>query len=341
MRTERTDSNGKSTDERPEERAGANPVEVDPPDVDPAETGASVDGAAGDRSSRVGRRRMLQAMGAVGVAGVAGCLGGSDTEVETEESDHESSDLDEGDEAEESDDELGDHDEGDETTEEEPGDSGGSDEDSEDTRDVLPSELDLEPDDAWNDDHPDVEIPDEPGRAVLLLGDNRFELEGDFSGGPMDSIYDTITEADEFEGSGSYFFTDGLFQVTDETWTDHGLDEEGAYNVRFFRQMVHWFGHELTYMNTDRLELHWPGLMTKATHAYHELADGSTEDRDAAGTTNSEEPFLRIDSTGIVTATGTITDPGQSEIPENTAFEFGARADEQWVERWGEGGTMR
>jgi hypothetical protein len=287
------------------------------------------DPAAGSRG--VNRRTVLSSVGGLGVVGLAGCMGGEDAEAEAQES----TDADDAEETADDTEDTGD-DSGD-TPEEEVEDDGTED-DTEDTEgdapDLRPSELDLEPDDAWDDDHPDVEVPDEPGRAVLVLGDDRYEMDGDFSGGPREEIYDIVREADEFEGDGVYFLMDGIFQVTDESKEEHGLEEDG-YNVRFFRRMVGWSGNQFSYVNSDEIEIWWPGLTEMMKYVYREAADGSAEERDSPITTYGEEPFLRIDRSGVLTATGTIEDPGESEIPAGTAFEFGARADEGWMDRWG------
>lgn len=265
---------------------------------------------------RIGRRPVLRGLGAIGAASIAGCLGdegtenGIDAEVDDTEGTEASGEVDMAET---------------EGTEEAP--------------EIRPSDLDLVPEDAWAHDHLDIEIPDEPGRAVLVLGEERFEMDGDFSGGPREELSDLVREADEFDGDGVYFLMDGIFQVTDGSKVDHGLEEDG-YNVRFFRRMVGWSGNELRYVDSDEIEIWWPGITELTKYVYREAADGSVEGGDAIAATHSEEPFLRVDPSGVLTATGTIDDPGQSEIPAGTTFEFGARADERWTDRWGSEETM-
>ncbi|MDG5759047.1 hypothetical protein QA600_06805 [Natronococcus sp. A-GB1] len=256
------------------------------------------------RTVGAGRRAVIRAIGVASLPLLAGCVGGEDDDA---------ADADDADDVADADDDAGE-------------------DASDDAPDVRPSEIDLEPDDAWDDDHPDIEIPDEPGRAVLVLGDDRYEMEGDFSGGPREEMYNIVQEGDEFEGDGVYFLMDGIFQVTDESKAEYGLEEDG-YNVRFFRRMVGWSGNEFSYLNSDEIEIWWPGLMEMMKYVYREAADGSAEVRDSPITTYGEEPFLRIDRSGVLTATGTIEDPGESELPAGTAFEFGARADEGWMDR--------
>lgn len=272
---------------------------------------------------RVGRRPVLRGLGAVGAVSIAGCLGdeSEDDESTENEIDAEVDDT-EGTEA---------------SGEVDAAETEGA---AEEATEIRPSDLDLVPDDAWAHDHPDVEIPDEPGRAVLVLGEERFEMDGDFSGGPREELSDIVREADEFEGDGVYFLMDGIFQVTDESKADHGLEEAG-YNVRFFRRMVGWSGNELRYINSDEVEIWWPGITELTKYVYREAADGSVEGGDAAAATYNEEPFLRVDPSGVLTAIGTIDDPGQAEIPAGTTFEFGARADERWTDRWGSEEPMR
>lgn len=292
-------------------------------------------GSSDEHAVAIGRRRLLSTAGVAGVAGIAGCLGGA----EADESD---ADDENGEDATKSDDEGGSDDAGEEPGDEEDEDEGengneadGEDGDGGDGDDagggnIRPSELGLEPDDAWDDDHPDVEIPDEPGWAVLVVGDTHVEMEGDVSGGPKHALYETVMEDDEFAGDGAYFLADGWFEPTEEALAD--LDFEQGREVRFFRRMVGWSGNQFGYVNSDTIDIHWPVMTQRATYYYRENPDGSVEDGDRAGTTDAEEPFLQIDASGVITAVGTITDPGNSEIEEGTSFEFGARAQEGWGE---------
>lgn len=72
MRTEDTDIDG----ELVEERTSADPTDVEALDVEI--NPSNLVGVASDRTSRIGRRGVLQVMGGAGVVGVAGCLGSSD-----------------------------------------------------------------------------------------------------------------------------------------------------------------------------------------------------------------------------------------------------------------------
>lgn len=267
------------------------------------------------------RRTLLRTLSVTAFAGLAGCLGdeGGDTESSDDVADGTEETTDDSRETVD-----------DRTEDEEPVD----DDTTDAVSDIRPSEIALEPSDAWDDDHPDVEIPDEPGRAVLTVDGRRVEMVGDLSGGPIYSLYEAVAEDDDFAGDGTYFLADGLFEPTDEALAEQGW--ESGHQLRFLRRMVGWSGNSLSYRNSDSISLGWPNLLMAATYSYREEVDGSTGDGSLVGTTYAEEPFLRVDRTGVVTATGTVEDPGNSDIPEGATFEFGARAQEGWAEQWEE-----
>jgi hypothetical protein len=261
----------------------------------------------------------MQAVGIASLPLLAGCLGDEPVDDDTTDDTEDAAD-DSGETA----DDVGDDEVGDDTGD-------GTAESEDDTPDIRPSEIDLEPSDAWNDDHHDVEIPDEPGRAVLVVDDMRVEMVGDLTGGPRWPLYEAIIEDDEFAGDGSYFFADGLFEPTDEALEEHGW--ETGHQVQFRRRMVGWSGNSLSHRNSDDFVIGWPNLLEAAWYNYLEEVDGSVDARDLDGVVYVEEQFLRIDPTGVVTATGTIDSPGVSDVPEGATFEFGARAQEGWAEQ--------
>ena len=278
------------------------------------------------QGGRTRRRAVIRAVGVAGLPLLAGCLGddesGDDAADDTEETADDSRET---------------ADDG--TGEDEPADDAGDDtEDTEDTEvdvpDVRPSEIDLEPSDAWADDHPDVEIPDEPERAVLVVDDVRIEMTGDLAGGPNESMYEAVTGDDEFSGDGAYFIADGQFSPTDEALSEHGW--EGGHQLRFVRRMVGWTGNSFAYVHADEFQLFWPDITAAAQFRYREEMDGPTQDQEAPGMNYGDEPFLRIDRSGVVTAVGTIGDAGDSDVPEGATFEFGARVQDEWAERWEE-----
>jgi hypothetical protein len=270
---------------------------------------------------RIGRRHVLGLATSVGGVAFAGCLGDGESADDTED-----------DTANESAADL--------TNNEANGDDGtapegshGDDGDENNQPEIRPSEIDLKPDSAWASDHWDIEVPDEPGQAVLVVDDIRVEMVGDFSGGPNIGLYETVTEEDEFTGDGTYFLADGLFEPTEESLTGHGW--ETGHQIRFFRRVVGWAGNQLSYLTNDSLNLYWPNMLQSAEYLYRQDPDGAIVDSGGLeGRTYAEESFLRLDSSGVLTAVGTIDDPGNSDVPEGAIFEFGARAQDQWTERW-------
>ncbi len=279
------------------------------------------------RGRRARRRAVIRAVGVASVPLIAGCLG--DETGDDDPGDDAAEDSGEtADDAEETDDDPG------ETTDDGTGDEGPADdtEEADDAPDVRPSEIDLEPSDAWDDDHPDVEIPDEPEQAVLVVDDVRVEMTGDLAGGPNESMYEAVTDDDEFSGDGAYFIADGQFSPTEESLSEHGW--EGGHQLRFLRRSVGWTGNSFAYVHADEFQLFWPDITSAAQYRYREEMDGPTQDQEAPGMNYGDEPFLRIDRSGVVTAVGTIGDPGDSDVPEGASFEFGARAQEDWAERW-------
>lgn len=263
-----------------------------------------------DSTATTGRRTLIRALGVTALAGLAGCLGDA------------------------GDDGPGD-DAGDDTaattadTTETADDSGTTD----DAPALRPSDLGLSPSDAWDDDHPAVEVPTEPGHAVLVVDGQRVEMVGDLSGGPRDALYETVSADDEFLGDGAYFLADGLYEPTEAALAEHGWDT--GHQVRFLRRMVGWAGNSLRYVHSDSFTIGWPNLIEAATYSFREEPDGSIATGGLVGTTAAQAPFLRIDATGVITATGTIEDPGGSDVPDDATFEFGARAQDGWAEQWG------
>lgn len=270
---------------------------------------------------RIGRRHVLGLATSVGGIALAGCLGDGESEDGTEDgaTNESTTDL--------TDDEANDDDET--APEESHSDNGDENNQSE----IRPSEIELTPDSAWTDGHWDIEVPDEPGQAVLFVDNVRVEMVGDFSGGPNIGLYEAVTEEDEFAGDGTYFLADGLFEPTEESLAEHGW--ETGHQIRFFCRMVGWAGNQLSYLNNDSLALYWPHMLQSAEYVYRQDPSGSVVDSGGlGGRTYAEESFLRLDSSGVLTAVGTIDDPGNSDIPGGATFEFGARAQDQWTERW-------
>ena len=166
------------------------------------------------RRIRLGRRRPLRTLGGAGIAGLAGCLGGDgggnddernggDSDVDGTEDTDEPTDADDAAEASEGDTGNGSDDEPAET-----------DTDDGDVS-VPPADLDIDPEDGWGEPHDGVEVPDEPGRAVLVIDGERFELEGNCQGGEVHAD-DENEERELRAGHGYFTFLSGFHTEGEE-----------------------------------------------------------------------------------------------------------------------------
>lgn len=279
-------------------------------------------------TNRIGRRRLLGLLGTAGVVGTAGCLGddggqpdgdSGDDQGDDDQSDDQNADDDQGDDqgngvqGDDGDEAAGDGDDsgsaGDDAAQE------GADE----SWDLRPSDVDFEPADGFADDHPDVEVPDEPGRAVLDLDGERIEFDElqRASGGPMsESRYEGVVEDDEFSNAVAYFSLQILVGSTSHDTT-----------VAVHQHFYGGFGVRPGYVRRDKFEIIRPDEYVLVQHLEYE--DGSIGTRDVDGETHLAEPIVRIDRDGIATAVGEIRDATGSSLPEGP-FEFSANVGADW-----------
>lgn len=246
--------------------------------------------------TRLRRRRLLGMLGATGAVGVTGCLGG-----------------DEGDNGNGADGDEGGN-----------GEDGGAGEDSRGPEDEYrPSDFDFEPEDGFQDDHPDVEIPDEPGNAVLIMDGERIEFDdldeadgGPLSGSALDMYVDE--DEDEFAGPGPYF----SLQV--------GFSSESHSNSIFMGQgFVGGFDVLPGYFRSDQFNILTPEGEDEIR--YWEYPDGTVREEDTAFASYLQSPFVRVDREGVVTAKAEPQDAaGDGEL--ESGFEFGANIGEDWYE---------
>ncbi len=284
-------------------------------------------------ADRVRRRRILRVLGAVGTVGVAGCLGDdgdeSDDDTGTDDSgDDDPETTDDGDEPDDTtddDSEEGPDDSDDTADDEDP-------DDSEDAEDLLPSEVDFEPEEGWNDDHHDVEVPDEPGTMIAVIGDERIELttlpDAPCVGGPLDEeSYDETIEADEWSN-------DPFFNALAGFGTEEGEGEfPDDVAIAVIQSFVVPEMGTLELLRRDSIEVTVRGDATNVFgFEYREGPDGTVEEDLPAGTTAGavvDEPMIRWGRDGVVTAVGEIPDEAadESDVPPGP-FEIGFRCEE-------------
>ncbi len=239
-----------------------------------------------DELARLRRRRLLSMLGATGAVGLTGCLDGDDAD------DGEGADGDEDDDS--------------------------------DPEEYRPSDFDFEPEDGFQDDHPDVEVPDDLG-GVLVLDGERMEVElwdrggegGPLSGEGLDLYVDE--EEDEFIGPGPYFSLQAGFDNLDR--------EEPHVIVR--QSFVGGFNIPPGHVRLESVEL--VREVGTYTILYHEYSDGSIEDTVAGHRGHVESPFIKVDRDGVLTAKAEPQDAvGDGELEEG--IEFGARIGADWYQ---------
>ncbi len=280
----------------------------------------------------VRRRGILRVLGGGGVVGLAGCVGddGDDAGADDSTDDPGDDDPETTDDRDDPDDTTEDHSDSDGTTDDE--DSDDPDDTAEDVADLPPSEIDFEPEDGWNDDHHDVEVPDEPGTMIAVIGDERIELtslpDAPCVGGPLDEeSYDETIEADEW--SNDPFFNALAGFATGEGEGEFPDDVAIAVIQKF---VVPEMG-TLELLRRDSIEITVRGDAPNTFHfEYRERTDGTVEDDlppDSLGDGVVNEPMIRWGRDGVVTAVGEIPDEAadESDVPPGP-FEIGFRCDE-------------
>ena len=225
------------------------------------------------------RRALLGTCGGVGIVGIAGCLGGDD---ETEAGN--------GDDA--------------------IGDGTGDDTNSEPIR--------LESDDGWAEPHDGVEVPSEPGEAILHVGGETMTLAGGANGGELSEDDMSVTGAEAFELRGT--FQGGSY---------HGNE----VSVEVTRMV----GYEDTagrWAESDSITLSRGDGTRLGNVIYRLYEDGRVADADIAGDLEgrrfTDEPFVHVGRDGVLT----VVEEFESHVDDtlNGRLELGARLREDWTE---------
>ncbi|MFP8955116.1 hypothetical protein ACLI4Y_00160 [Natrialbaceae archaeon A-CW3] len=180
--------------------------------------------------------------------------------------------------------------------------------------DVDPLELDIDPDEGWGTAHTDVTVPDEPGQAYLEIGGETYELF--FSG-----------VAGEIRPPGDSHRPPTFFE-----FDTAGVHDDLA--VQSFRRRLGVQLGSQTYRVFEVMTLAGPEATPLGEVRYGLLADGSRSDGRGIGeTTHMDESFVRVDRSGVVTATGTfVTDDRGVDAGYSLdgPFALGARFADGW-----------
>lgn len=235
------------------------------------------------------RRRWMKLCASLGAAGLAGCLGGGD---DSSSSGGSSGDAEPGD-----------------------GDGPAPDDDATGSQSDDRDPAEMTSADGWGDPHDGVEVPDEPGTAILTIGGERVELSG--SGhAAEDPDGAGTTGADLFEASGG--FLGGEYRDTE-------------VQLQFSR-LVGYDDVTGTVAESDSLTLtrSTDGIRL-GTVLYRLYDDGSLADDDSSGELAGrrfvDDSFVRVSQDGIVTAVETIDSHEDDSLG---AFELGVRFGDGW-----------
>ncbi|MCU4744779.1 hypothetical protein OB955_16095 [Halobacteria archaeon AArc-m2/3/4] len=236
-----------------------------------------------DRSTT--RRELVRVCSAVAITSVAGCLSSDDDG----ESDNNSPGS-----------------EGDDSS-----DGGnGDDTDGERTR--------LESGDGWQEPHDGVEIPDDPGTAILEIGGETVTLTGIATGGEVSEDDISTTGAEQFEIQGSF---------------QGGQYRETQISVNFTRML----GYEDTsgrWAESDAFSLVRGDGIRLGNVIYRLYEDGRLANDDIAGELDgrrfTDESFIHANRNGIVTIVEEIDSHEDDSF--DGRFEFGARLSDDWNE---------
>lgn len=242
---------------------------------------------------RMTRRALLRSCAGVGIVAIAGCLGGDD---ETEAGTDDASD--------------------DSTTGNGGGDSEGTDtsgdggEESESIR--------LEPEDGWAEPHDGVEVPSEPGEAILHVGGETMTLTGLANGGELSEDDMSLTGAETFELQGS--FQGGSYH-------GDGIGVEVTRVVGYEDTSRRW-------VESDSIALTRGDGIRLGNVLYRLYEDGRLADADTAGELEgrrfTDEPFVHISKEGVLTVVEEINSHVDESL--NGRLEFGARLPDDWTE---------
>ncbi|MWV38768.1 hypothetical protein [Natrialba sp. INN-245] len=176
----------------------------------------------------------------------------------------------------------------------------------------------LEAEDGWTDPHDGVEIPDDPGTAIMTVGDETVELSGIASGGELSEGDVSATGAQRFEIQGT--FRGGQYR-------DYGLEVNVTRVIGVEDTMGQWAESDsFGFTRDDGIRL--------GNVIYRLYEDGRLADDEIAGELDgrrfTDEPFVHIDRDGILTVVEEIDSHEDESL--NGRFEFGARLPDGWNE---------
>ena len=240
-----------------------------------------------DRSTN--RRRWIQLCGAASVGGLAGCLGGDD-----------------GDGSDPSDDDPGGG--GEEGT------SDGADDDGSDGDSIQ-----LTADEGWKDVHDGVEIPDEPGTAILKIGGERITLPTPIAIAEEDPAGTGVTGAETFEARA----------------TSMG-GEYGGYEISVeFTRVIGFPDTSGTWAESDAVTFsRSQDNRHLGTVIYRRFEDGRLADEESSGELDGrrfvDDPFVNVSRDGVVTIVEDIASSEDESL--DGEFQFGARFPDGWDE---------
>ena len=223
------------------------------------------------------RRQLLQLCGIATLGGVAGCLG-TDTDDETGASTDDTA-----------------------STESDAGESG---------------TVTRVAEDGWGEPHEDVEIPDEPGTAILQIGGETVTLQG---------LIATVEENPDGMGQTGAEQFEARVPFRDGQYRDYGLQVSFTRVLGYEDTSGRWVESDaVTFTRDDNTEL---GNVIYRLYDDGHLAD-SDDAGELAGRRFVDESFIRVSREGVVTIVETI----DSHVDEslNGQFELGARLPSGW-----------
>lgn len=176
--------------------------------------------------------------------------------------------------------------------------------------------LTRDPEDGWAESHSGVEVPDEPGTAVLHIAGERVEMElfGNASENPAGA---GVTGAETFEARGT---------GQSQEFRDSGLQLE-------FTRVLGFADTSGVWVVSDSITFTRPTDGTRlGTIIYRLFDDGTYADADSAGELPGrrfvEDSFIRVTTEGVVTVVETLSSSEDDSL--DGTFEFGARLQDGW-----------
>ena len=248
------------------------------------------------------RRRWIRLCGSVGLAGLAGGLGDDDDTGDTS--------TDNGD-----DDGPGGSETDEDDAAEQTGTDGEADEGSDGEADSAGERIELAPEDGWKESHDGVEVPDQPGTAILKIGGERIEL----------GVFGTATESPDGMGTtgAEVFEASGAAQSTQSDGS--GIQVE-------FQRLLGFQGSAGTWAESDSIAFTRGDGVRLGNVIFRQYEDGTLADAEQAGDlegrTFVDGSFIHVTTEGVLTAVEELV--SHEDDPLDGRFEFGARLQDGW-----------